>query len=351
MEALMPITVEAVRDALSTVMEPELHQDLITLDFVKDIKVQDRDVSFTIMLTTPACPLKHVLQADSEEAIRGRLPDVRRIDITFGSNVRADSRIMEKLRIPVKTVVAVGSGKGGVGKTTVSCNLAVALAMEGATVGLLDADIYGPNVPIMMGVEDLPESRDGKLVPAPAHGVQVMSMGFLIPEDQALVWRGPMIHSALQQLFTEVAWSELDYLVVDLPPGTGDAQLSLSQLVPLSGGIVVTTPQLVSVADARRAVDAYNRLSVPVLGVVENMAGEVFGSGGGEQAAKELGLGFLGRIPLDPSIRSGGDGGTPIVASDPEGQTAQAFRAMARVLAGRLSVLRFRDTAQAGSAR
>lgn len=343
----MPITVEAVRDALSTVMEPELHQDLITLDFVKEIKVSERDVSFTIMLTTPACPLKHVLQADSEAAIRGRLPEVKKIDITFGSNVRADSRIMEKLKIPVKTVVAVGSGKGGVGKTTVSCNLAVALALEGAKVGLLDADIYGPNVPMMMGVLELPEGKDGKLTPARAHGVEVMSMGFLIPEDQALVWRGPMIHSALQQLFTEVAWGELDYLVVDLPPGTGDAQLSLSQLVPLSGGIVVTTPQAVSLADARRAVDAYNRLGVPVLGLVENMAGAVFGEGGGERAAKEMGLGFLGRVGLDPRITQGGDGGQPIVARDPEGATAQAFRAMARQLAGRLAVQQFQG-ARAG---
>lgn len=337
----MPISVEAVRDALSTVMEPELHQDLITLDFVKEIQVQGRDVSFTIMLTTPACPLKHVLQADSEAAIRGRLPEVGKIDITFGSSVRADSRIMDKLKIPVKTVVAVGSGKGGVGKTTVSCNLAVALALEGATVGLLDADIYGPNVPMMMGVQELPEGRDGKLTPATAHGVQVMSMGFLIPEDQALVWRGPMIHSALQQLFTEVAWGELDYLVVDLPPGTGDAQLSLSQLVPLSGGIVVTTPQAVSLSDARRAVDAYNRLGVPVLGVVENMAGAVFGEGGGERAAREMGLGFLGRVGLDPRITQGGDGGQPIVARDRDGVTAQAFRAMARQLAGRLAVQQF----------
>jgi ATP-binding protein involved in chromosome partitioning len=230
-----------------------------------------------------------------------------------------------------------------VGKTTVSVNLAVALVKEGATVGLLDADVYGPNVPIMMGLEGLPEPQDGKLTPGKAHGVEVMSMGFLIPPEQALVWRGPMIHSALQQLFTEVAWSALDYLVVDLPPGTGDAQLSLSQLVPLSGGIVVTTPQEVSLSDARRAVDAYQRLSVPVLGIVENMAGEVFGQGGGERAAQELGLTFLGRIAMESGIARGGDSGTPIVASDPEGTTAKAFRAMARMIAGKLAVLRFHE--------
>ncbi len=335
------ITEEAVREALSTVMEPELHRDLISLDFVRDIRIEGRDVSFTIMLTTPACPLKDVLRSDSEQAIRKRLPEAGAVRIGFDSRVRADRRIREKLDVPIKTILAVGSGKGGVGKSTVSINLAVSLAREGASVGLLDADVYGPNVPMMAGIGELPPPQADKIVPATAHGVRVMSMGFLIERDQALVWRGPMIHSAVQQLLTEVAWGELDYLVVDLPPGTGDAQLSVAQLVPLTGGIVVTTPQAVSVSDARRGVDAFRRLSVPVLGVLENMTGELFGTGGGEKAAAELGVPFLGRVPMDPAVARGGDSGTPIVVAEPQGETAQALQRLARVLAGRLSVVQF----------
>jgi len=337
------INEEQVLKALGTVMEPELHQDIVSLNFVRDIRIDGNAVSFTIMLTTPACPLKHILQQDSENALRRELPGIGQIRVGFDSQVLADKRIREKLDVPIKTILAVGSGKGGVGKTTVAVNLAVGLARDGASVGLLDADIYGPNVPLMTGVRELPPARGDKLAPALAHGVWVMSMGFLIPQDEALVWRGPMIHGALRQLFSDVAWEELDYLVVDLPPGTGDAQLSLAQLVPLTGGIVVTTPQAVSVADARRGVRAFQRLEVPVLGIVENMSGPIFGSGGGEEAARELGLPLLARLPMDPEIVRGGDSGLPPAAG--EGELAESFRRLARVVAGRLSVSQFRRSA------
>ena len=240
------ITVERIKKSLSTVQEPELHQDLITLDFVQNIEVKGKNVRFTIMLTTPACPLKTVMRESCEEALRRDIPEIDAISIDFNSRVKADQRIFEKLQLNIKNIIAVSSGKGGVGKTTVSVNLAASLAREGARVGLLDADIYGPNVPIMMGLDEPTLQEDGKILPHEAYGVKVMSMGLLIPKHQALVWRGPMLHSVMKQLLTDVKWGELDYLVVDLPPGTGDAQLSLAQLVPLTCGIIVTGPQIVS---------------------------------------------------------------------------------------------------------
>ncbi len=241
-----------------------------------------------------------------------------------------DPRIEAKLGVPIKNIIAVASGKGGVGKSTVSANLAVSLARTGAQVGLLDADIYGPNIPIMMGVDEMPPVEGGKLIPAEAHGVRFMSMGFLLPPEQALIWRGPMLHKAIQQLFADVRWGELDYLVVDLPPGTGDAQLSLAQIAPLSGGLIVTMPQMVSVADARRGAAAFEQLEVPILGVIENMSGEIFGSGGGETAARELGTTLLGVIGLDADVSASGDQGVPIVAARPESQAARTFHALAQ---------------------
>jgi ATP-binding protein involved in chromosome partitioning len=335
------ISPEQVRDALRTVNDPEIHKDLITLDFVKDITVRGPDVSFTVTLTTPACPLKDQIRTESETAVRKLVPGVRKVDITFDARVRTDKRIQDKIKLPIKSIVAVGSGKGGVGKSTVSVNLAVALAQAGASVGLLDADIYGPNIPTLMGINDLPPPRGETLVPAEAHGVKLMSMGFLVGEEEALVWRGPMIHGALRQLLSDVAWGELDYLIVDLPPGTGDAQLSVAQLVPLTGGVIVTTPQLLSVSDARRGAGAFQKLNVPVLGVVENMSGEMFGSGGGERAAAELGVPFLGRIPMDARVSRMGDEGRPPVLSKESFPAAQAFRDLAKVIAGGISVLQF----------
>ncbi|MBX3237068.1 MAG: Mrp/NBP35 family ATP-binding protein [Nitrospiraceae bacterium] len=246
----------------------------------------------------------------------------------------------------VKHVIAVSSGKGGVGKSTVSVNLAVALGLTGAKVGLLDADIYGPNIPMMMGVEKTPEQKDGKIAPAESHGVKLISMGFFVPEDTAVVWRGPMVHTAIQQLFRDVLWGELDYLVIDLPPGTGDAQLTLSQLVPLAGAVTVTTPQEVALHDVRKGMMMFQKVNVPLLGIVENMSffvcghcgerTEIFSHGGGERAAEKLGIPFLGRIPIDPAIRDGGDTGNPIVIANPDSPQAKAFREIAGKIAARL---------------
>jgi ATP-binding protein involved in chromosome partitioning len=340
------VTNEMVLGALKNVQEPELHRDLVTLNMVKDIEVSDGSVAFTITLTTPACPLRHQIESEARAAV-ARLPGVKEVSVRFDAQVRADSRIAGKLNVPIKNIVAVGSGKGGVGKTTVSVNLAVALGQMGARVGILDADIYGPNVPMMMGVSEMPPVVGEKMTPAVAYGIEVMSIGFLVPEGEALVWRGPMLHSAIRQLFTDVAWSALDYLIVDLPPGTGDAQLSLAQLVPLTGGIIVTTPQAVSLADARRGITAFQRLEVPVMGIVENMAGEVFGEGGGEHAAEALGVPFLGRVCLEPSIREGGDAGEPAVIAQPDSEQAAVFRAVAQKVAAQVSVLNARQPAAA----
>jgi ATP-binding protein involved in chromosome partitioning len=343
------VTKDQVLGALKTVQEPELHQDLVTLNMIKDIVVEDSRVAFTVTLTTPACPLRHQIEAETRAAVM-KVPGVKQVEVTFDAQVRGDNRIPTKLDVPIKNIVAVGSGKGGVGKSTIAVNLAVALAQMGAKVGILDADIYGPNVPMMLGVAELPPLTGEQMTPAFAHGIEIMSIGFLVPDGEALIWRGPMLHKAIQQLFTDVAWggpsgagaAGLDYLVVDLPPGTGDAQLSLSQLVPLTGGIIVSTPQEVALSDARRGFTAFQRLSVPVLGIVENMAGAVFGTGGGEQAAAALGVPFLGRIELEPAIREGGDDGQPAVACCPESPQAGAFRAIAQKVAAQVSVLNAR---------
>lgn len=333
------ITEEAIRQALSTVQEPELYKDLITLNMVRDITISGDQVGFTIVLTTPACPLRSQMEQESIAAVKKLVPGVGQVHVRFDAQVRADSRIMGKLNIPVKNIIAVASGKGGVGKSTVSTNLAVSLALEGAKVGVLDADIYGPNIPMMFGLSGRPRVEDNKMLPLVAHRVEVISMGFLVPDGKALVWRGPMLHKAIQQLFTDVRWSELDYLIVDLPPGTGDAQLSLAQSVPLTGGVIVTMPQAVSVSDARRGAEAFQQLQVPIIGVVENRAGEIFGEGGGQEAARLIGVEFLGRVGLDPRVRVGGDNGQPIVIAAPESETAQAFRALARKIAARISVM------------
>lgn len=333
------ITEEAVRKALSTVQEPELHNDLISLNMVRDITIQGDQVGFTIVLTTPACPLRGQMEQESMAAVKKLVPGVNQVQVRFDAQVRADSRIMGKLNIPVKNIIAVASGKGGVGKSTVSTNLAVSLALDGAKVGVLDADIYGPNIPMMFGVTGKPRVEGNKMLPFLAHRVELISMGFLVPEGKALVWRGPMLHKAIQQLFTDVRWSELDYLIIDLPPGTGDAQLSLGQSVPLTGAVIVTMPQAVSVSDARRGAEAFQQLQVPIIGVIENMSGEIFGQGGGELAARLLGVEFLGTVELEPRVRVGGDNGQPIVIAAPESAAAQAFRTLARKIAARISLM------------
>ena len=341
------VTREAVMAALSKVQEPELHKDLVTLNMIRDLTIEDGKVAFTIVLTTPACPLRGRIEKEARQAVM-TVAGVREVQVSMDASVPSDGRPRGLLQLPVQNVVAIASGKGGVGKSTVAVNVAVALAQSGAKVGLLDADIYGPNVPTMMGVKQLPpQNNSGKLVPAEAYGVSLMSIGFLVKPGQPLIWRGPMLHSAIRQFLSDVEWGELDYLVIDLPPGTGDAQLSLAQSVPLSGGVIVTLPQAVSLEDAQRGLEMFRELNVPILGVVENMSYlelpdgtqmDVFGSGGGQKLAQVAGVPYLGQIPMDPAVRVGGDEGTPIVVSNPDSASARAMRALAEQIAAALSV-------------
>jgi len=342
----MGVSKEDVLAALSKVQEPELHKDLVTLRMIRDLEIDGDRVRFTIMLTTPACPLRTKIEKEAREAVL-TVPGVAQVEIKMDASVPSDGRQRGLLSLPVRNIVAVASGKGGVGKSTIAVNIAVALAQSGARVGLLDADIYGPNIPTMMGVNRLPPQNGQKLTPAEAYGVQVMSIGFLVKPGQPLIWRGPMLHSAIRQFLADVAWNELDYMVIDLPPGTGDAQLSLAQSVPLSGGVIVTLPQQVSLEDARRGLEMFRELNVPILGVIENMSYlelpdgsrmDIFGSGGGRALAEAAGVAFLGSVPMDPAVRLGGDSGTPIVLSRSDSPTAQALRALAETIAARLSV-------------
>ena len=337
-------TQEQVLAALSTVMDPELNKDLVTLKMIKGVKVRDSKVSFTIELTTPACPLKQQIKESAEAAVLA-LDGVESVEVTMGARVPEDTKIKD---LAIKNIIAVGSGKGGVGKSTIAVNLAVALAQAGAKVGLMDADIYGPNVPTMMGVKALPPTPQGKKIQtAEAYGVKIMSIGFMVAPGQPLIWRGPMLHSAIKQFLQDVDWGELDYLIVDLPPGTGDVQLSLVQTVPLSGGVVVTMPQQVSFDDAARAVGMFQKMEVPILGVVENMSylelgdgtiRRIFGEGGGEDLARMAGAPLLGSIPIDEQIRVGGDGGAPVVVTDPDSPGAKAMTALAQSVAARMSI-------------
>ena len=340
------VSEELVMAALSKVQEPELHRDLVTLNMVRNLEIKDDQVSFTVMLTTPACPLRNQIEREVRQAVAA-VPGVAKVEVKFDSSVPSDGRSRGLMKLPIRNAIAIASGKGGVGKSTVAVNVAVVLAQSGARVGLLDADIYGPNIPTMMGVQALPPAGENKLIPAEAYGVKMMSIGFLVRPDQPLIWRGPMLHSAIRQFLSDVEWGELDYLVIDLPPGTGDAALSLTQSMPLSGGIIVTLPQQVSLEDARRGLEMFRQLNVPVFGVVENMSYlelpdgtrmDVFGTGGGERLARESGVAFIGAIPMDPAVRQGGDQGVPVVVSDPESPVSQALRALAKDIAAKISV-------------
>lgn len=336
------ITEDAVRAALATVIEPELHRDLISLNMVRDLRIADgRDVSFTLMLTTPACPLKGKMETDCRAALAA-IPGLGAVTIKFDANVPIDRRI-GNIGHNFRNTIAVASGKGGVGKSTVAVSLAISLARSGARVGLLDADILGPNIPMMMGQDKMPPPRNNKMIPAENYGVKFISTAFLLKPDQALIWRGPMLASAINQFLTDVAWGELDYLVVDLPPGTGDAQLSLSQALPLSGALIVTQPMQVAAADALRAVKMFEQLKVPIIGVVENMSGELFGSGAAQRLASQYNLEYLGSIPLDARVRIGGDSGQPIVTAHPDSDTAAVFDDLAAKVAARISVLTLRQ--------
>jgi ATP-binding protein involved in chromosome partitioning len=342
------LTEGAILDALRTVQEPELGRDLVTLNMVKAISIDEADVALTIELTTPACPLKDEIERNARAALAAI--GVGRATITWGAMVRrAAPAAGPHLLEGVKNIVAVASGKGGVGKSTVSANLAVALAQAGASVGLLDADITGPNIPLMMGLEGVPKATgDNKIVPLERYGVKVISIAFFVPEGQPIVWRGPLVGGAIQQFLRDVAWGDLDYLVVDLPPGTSDAQLTLAQAVPISGAVLVTTPQQVAVLDVQKALAMFTRMSVPVIGLVENMsafvcphcgeATEIFGRGGGERFARQNDIEFLGGVPLDITVRQGGDAGIPVVAQREPGPAALALTALAKTVAARVSV-------------
>ena len=331
------ISAEIVLAALSKVQEPELHKDLVTLNMIRDLEIREAAVSFTILLTTPACPLKSSIEKAAREAVLGIL-GVKTVNIKMDSSVPGDGRLRGLMQLPVRNAIAIASGKGGVGKSTVAANLAVALAQNGARVGLMDADIYGPNIPTMMGIHDIPGTKENKLIPADAYGVKIMSMGFLVKPGQPLIWRGPMLNSAIRQFLSDVEWGELDYLIIDLPPGTGDVPLSLAQTLPLSGVVIVTLPQAVSLEDASRGLEMFRTLEVPILGIIENMRGEFFGSGGGEDLAKITKIPFLGAVPMEQSVRIGGDAGEPIVASRPESDAAKALKSIACQVAARISV-------------
>ncbi len=348
------ISEEAVLKALSTVQEPELGGDLVTRKMIRNLKIDGSEIAFTIMLTTPACPLKGQMERETTEAIRTMVPGVGGIKIGFDAEVRMGRQTpngQQQQMLPgVKNIIAVSSGKGGVGKSTVSVNLAIALAQDGAKVGLLDADIYGPNIPMMMGITDSPKQVSAdKIGPLENYGVKVMSIGLLIPPGKSMTLRGPMVHNYLLQLMQQVEWGQLDYFIVDMPPGTGDAQLTMTQSVQLSGAVIVSTPQDVALGDAVRGIAMFQQVNVPILGIVENMSyfacphcgmrTEIFDHGNAERESKRRNVPFLGEIPLDTSIRIGGDKGIPIIVSEPESAVAEAFRAAARQMAARISVM------------
>jgi ATP-binding protein involved in chromosome partitioning len=343
------LTENIVLDALRQIKDPDLHKDIVTLGFIKDLAINGGNVSFRIVLTTPACPVKSEMESAAHELV-GAIPGVQTVNVTMDAEVPKGRGLGEKLSIPgVKNIVAVSSGKGGVGKSTVAVNLAVALAIDGAKVGLMDADVYGPNVPIMLGAGNArPEVEANKLIPVEAHGVKLISMAVLQPGDKPLIVRGPILHGLVKQFLSDVKWGDLDYLIVDMPPGTGDVQLSLAQLVPVQGAVLVTTPQEVALIDVRRALRMFETVAVPVLGIIENMSYfiapdtgnryDIFGKGGGERLATEYGVPFLGSVPLGIEVREGGDNGVPVVVGQPQSPQAQAFRKVAEEVARQVSI-------------
>jgi ATP-binding protein involved in chromosome partitioning len=348
------LDVNTVLEVLRPVQDPELQKSLVELNMIRNLKIQGGEVSFTLVLTTPACPLREFIVEDCQKAVK-QLPGVETVVVDVTAETPQQKALPDRQGIAgVKNILAISSGKGGVGKSTVAVNVAVALAQMGAKVGLIDADIYGPNDPTMLGLADaqvvVQQSPQGEILePAFNHGVKLVSMAFLIDKDQPVIWRGPMLNGIIRQFLYQVNWGELDYLLVDMPPGTGDAQLTLAQAVPMSGVVIVTTPQLVSLLDSRKGLKMFQQLGVSVLGIVENMSYfippdapekkyDIFGSGGGAKTAQELDVSLLGAIPLEMPVREGGDAGVPIVISDPNSAAALELTAIAQRIAGKVSV-------------
>jgi ATP-binding protein involved in chromosome partitioning len=339
-----------VLNALRPIIDPDFGQSIVDLGFIKELEIQGGRVAFQIELTTPACPVKAEFERAAREAVSA-LPDVTEVDVTMTANTRGAQRAAPPpILTGVRNVIAVASGKGGVGKSTVAVNLALGLKESGATVGLLDADIYGPSMPLMLNVEGHPEiTPDRKIRPMEAYGLRVMSIGFVAGDDAPVIWRGPMVHGIIQQFLGEVAWGDLEYLVIDLPPGTGDAALTICQGAPLSGAIVVTTPQEVSLIDARKGLKMFQRVNVPVLGIVENMSyfecpgcheqHPIFGKGGGARACEELKVDLLAQVPIEPDVVRAGDEGTPTVVSAPDSPAGRVFKELAGTIARKLAVL------------
>ncbi|MBV9386295.1 MAG: Mrp/NBP35 family ATP-binding protein [Chroococcidiopsidaceae cyanobacterium CP_BM_ER_R8_30] len=345
----------SVLEVLRPVQDPELRKSLVELNMIRNVKIDKGSVSFTLVLTTPACPLREFIVEDCQRAVK-KLPGVTDVMVDVTAETPQQKGLPDRIGITgVKNILAISSGKGGVGKSTVAVNIAVALAQTGAKVGLLDADIYGPNAPTMLGLFDAqimvrPNSSNGEILePAFNHGVKLVSMGFLIDRDQPVIWRGPMLNGVIRQFLYQVEWGELDYLIVDLPPGTGDAQLTMTQAVPMAGAVIVTTPQTVALLDSRKGLRMFQQMGVPILGIVENMSYfippdmpdkqyDIFGSGGGEKTAAELGVPLLGCVPLEISLRQGGDRGLPIVIAEPDSASAKALKAIASTIAGKVSV-------------
>ncbi|MBE9204694.1 Mrp/NBP35 family ATP-binding protein [Synechocystis salina LEGE 06099] len=348
------LTTDAVLTVLRPVQDPELQKSLVELNMIRDVAIAEGTVSFTLVLTTPACPLREFIVEDCEKAVK-TLPGVEKVEVTVTAETPQQKSLPDRQSVgQVKNIIAISSGKGGVGKSTVAVNVAVALAQTGAKVGLLDADIYGPNAPTMLGLSgaavQVQNSPQGEVLePVFNHGIKMVSMGFLIDPDQPVIWRGPMLNGIIRQFLYQVNWGALDYLIVDMPPGTGDAQLTLTQSVPMAGAVIVTTPQTVSLLDARRGLKMFQQMGVNVLGIVENMSYfippdlpdrqyDLFGSGGGEKASQELNVPLLGCVPLEILLREGGDKGIPIVVSHPESASAKALTAIAKQIAGKVSM-------------
>ncbi len=342
------ITEEIVLNALRAVKDPDLHKDIVSLNMIRDIKICGGIVSFRFVLTTPACPVRDQLKFEAEKAVMS-VRGVEHVEVKMDAEVPKARGVIDKTEIEgIKHIIAVSSGKGGVGKSTVAVNLAVSLALMGAKTGILDTDVYGPNVPIMMGGNDMPVAHGNFIVPPVYHGVKTMSIGLLNPGDKAVVWRGPMLHSAVSQFLRQVEWGELDYLIVDMPPGTGDVQLSLAQMVSIAGAVLVTTPQEVALSDVRKAYNMFDQLRVPILGIVENMSyfecpndGNkffIFGNGGGEALAERYDVPLLGAVPIAINIREGGDLGIPVVIGQPDSPQAKALRNVAQNVAAQVSI-------------